>query len=1291
MCGCLNGRRLSWFKALFLAVFSLFLSCVIAGCGSSGSGVSTPTALTINPKAPSTPVGVSCCLNAMLHYDNGVTINVTEKVTWSTADKNIATIDKTGKVTPVKPGTVEISAYYGMIYTVTSLTVTDAVLEQVKVTSKNGTFSTPRTVDLPLAAIGTFSDGTSREVTQDVTWSSSDTAIADVSNKGVVTPVEVGEVGIVASVPDTSIKDEATVTVTDAEVESVTIGSQTGTFSSPVGVPLKLTAQANFSDGTSIDITNKDAVDWQSDSTSIATVSRGVVTPITQGNSCITATFSGVTGSKTIEVTDGTLRSLSIEGDDSTPFQIPITLKAMGIFSDGTTYELTDGLTWSADGDATVMDGVVTPTAVGEATITLQYQGLQATHKVTITGGILESLTIGSTTGSFTTYVGVPLTLTVQANFSDGTSKDITGEDAIGWESSSTDYATVYNGVVDAISVGKADITATFEGISATQNIVITDSVLESIAIEGDDSTPALLPITLKVMGTYSDGSTQEVTDGLTWTAEGDATVLDGEVTPTAAGKATITVTKDELKAEHKVTITDAIVTSLTIGSKTDSFETPVGVPLTLTVQANFSDGTSKDITGQDAITWKSTSTSFATVSNGVVDPIKVGKTEITATFSEVSASQEITITDAVLQSLAIEGDDSTPALLPITLKVMGTYSDGSTQEVTDGLTWTAEGDATVLDGEVTPTAAGKATITVTKDELKAEHKVTITDAIVTSLTIGSKTDSFETPIGVPLDLTVEAVFSDGSTKDITGQDAISWKSASTSYATVSGGTVNPIKKGKAEITATFDEVSASQEITITDAVLQSLAIEGDDSTPLSLPVTLEVMGTYSDGSTKKVTDGLTWSVEEGDATVADGVVTPNAAGEVKISVSEDSVEEPAEHKITVTDAVITAIELSLDSEDPISIGSERQLIAKATLSDGNIIANIAKRDSVVWTSDSTSVATVAIGKVSFSKDAEIGDTVGITASVDVDGTPVSGSIDLTIEQEGALESIELVSASGNFSAPCGGTDTISITGSYTDGRVVEGLDPALFTWTVSGDTFVPSEGSEPESIISITDGTVTALHTGEANIAVAYTEDDSITASHSFTVTDSPLVSIEIEGAGDLSLSTPSMVLQAKGTFADESTSYITTTSEWESSDDGVVTVSAGIVKPVAVGNAYVTCKSGTIESSVLVKVTPAVVTLTSITLSAASSTTVTDTDETVQLVATGHFSDGSTSDLSNEAGWQVVEDSYSIVSAIAGGSVSFETPALVPPGEPMYAVISFKKGTIEAAEPITVTLLIN
>ena len=1120
MCGCLNGRRLSWFKALFLAVFSLFLSCVIAGCGSSGSGVSTPTALTINPKAPSTPVGVSCCLNAMLHYDNGVTINVTEKVTWSTADKNIATIDKTGKVTPVKPGTVEISAYYGMIYTVTSLTVTDAVLEQVKVTSKNGTFSTPRTVDLPLAAIGTFSDGTSREVTQDVTWSSSDTAIADVSNKGVVTPVEVGEVGIVASVPDTSIKDEATVTVTDAEVESVTIGSQTGTFSSPVGVPLKLTAQANFSDGTSIDITNKDAVDWQSDSTSIATVSRGVVTPITQGNSCITATFSGVTGSKTIEVTDGTLRSLSIEGDDSTPFQIPITLKAMGIFSDGTTYELTDGLTWSADGDATVMDGVVTPTAVGEATITLQYQGLQATHKVTITGGILESLTIGSTTGSFTTYVGVPLTLTVQANFSDGTSKDITGEDAIGWESSSTDYATVYNGVVDAISVGKADITATFEGISATQNIVITDSVLESIAIEGDDSTPALLPITLKVMGTYSDGSTQEVTDGLTWTAEGDATVLDGEVTPTAAGKATITVTKDELKAEHKVTITDAIVTSLTIGSKTDSFETP---------------------------------------------------------------------------------------------------------------------------------------------------------------------------IGVPLDLTVEAVFSDGSTKDITGQDAISWKSASTSYATVSGGTVNPIKKGKAEITATFDEVSASQEITITDAVLQSLAIEGDDSTPLSLPVTLEVMGTYSDGSTKKVTDGLTWSVEEGDATVADGVVTPNAAGEVKISVSEDSVEEPAEHKITVTDAVITAIELSLDSEDPISIGSERQLIAKATLSDGNIIANIAKRDSVVWTSDSTSVATVAIGKVSFSKDAEIGDTVGITASVDVDGTPVSGSIDLTIEQEGALESIELVSASGNFSAPCGGTDTISITGSYTDGRVVEGLDPALFTWTVSGDTFVPSEGSEPESIISITDGTVTALHTGEANIAVAYTEDDSITASHSFTVTDSPLVSIEIEGAGDLSLSTPSMVLQAKGTFADESTSYITTTSEWESSDDGVVTVSAGIVKPVAVGNAYVTCKSGTIESSVLVKVTPAVVTLTSITLSAASSTTVTDTDETVQLVATGHFSDGSTSDLSNEAGWQVVEDSYSIVSAIAGGSVSFETPALVPPGEPMYAVISFKKGTIEAAEPITVTLLIN
>lgn len=211
-----------------------------------------------------------------------------------------------------------------------------------------------------------------------------------------------------------------------------------------------------------------------------------------------------------------------------------------------------------------------------------------------------------------------------------------------------------------------------------------------------------------------------------------------------------------------------------------------------------------------------------------------------------------------------------------------------------------------------------------------------------------------------------------------------------------------------------------------------------------------------------------------------------------------------AEHNITVTDAVLTAIELSIDGDEDIAIAGKKQLIAKATLSDGSVINNIAKRDAVNWVSDSSSVATVAHGTVTISKDAQIGDTFKITASVEVDAdTVVSGSIDLTVNKAAPLVSIQLVSANGNFSAIDGGTDTISITGTYADDKVVENLDPSLFTWTVENNNADPG-GETVIPIVSVENGVVNGLYPGLVNIVVTCTADDSIKASHEFEVTPS-------------------------------------------------------------------------------------------------------------------------------------------------------------------------------------------
>ena len=66
------------------------------------------------------------------------------------------------------------------------------------------------------------------------------------------------------------------------------------------GLTDQLTATGQYSDGTSKDLTA--SVTWTSSNTSVATVSAGVVTTLTQGSAKITGTLSGVSGSVTLTV-----------------------------------------------------------------------------------------------------------------------------------------------------------------------------------------------------------------------------------------------------------------------------------------------------------------------------------------------------------------------------------------------------------------------------------------------------------------------------------------------------------------------------------------------------------------------------------------------------------------------------------------------------------------------------------------------------------------------------------------------------------------------------------------------------------------------------------------------------------------------------------------------------------------------------------------------------------------------------------------------------------------------------
>lgn len=151
-----------------------------------------------------------------------------------------------------------------------------------------------------LTATVNYKDGTSKDVTQEAIWSSTDLKFAEV-NKGIVKGIAVGNVEITVQFSNiTSASKTLSIVANPVSVlESVTI---TGNASVQVQVDatIEFVAMANYADRNSVDVT-QDAV-WNSSLPSIASVIKGSVIGLVAGDTNITAVFNSKT-SNTINVT----------------------------------------------------------------------------------------------------------------------------------------------------------------------------------------------------------------------------------------------------------------------------------------------------------------------------------------------------------------------------------------------------------------------------------------------------------------------------------------------------------------------------------------------------------------------------------------------------------------------------------------------------------------------------------------------------------------------------------------------------------------------------------------------------------------------------------------------------------------------------------------------------------------------------------------------------------------------------------------------------------------------------
>ena len=205
--------------------------------------------------------------------------NATDKtVTWSTANAAIATVSDNGLVTAVAEGTTTITAKAGDKTATCTVTVSKKIIPVTSVTLNKTSLALTEQETFQLSATVSPDNATDKTVT----WSSSNTAIATVSDNGLVTAAAEGTTTITAKAGDKTATCTVTVSKKVIPVTSVTLNKTS----------LALTEQETFqlSATVSPDNATDKTVTWSSSNTAIATVSsNGLVTAVQEGSATITA------------------------------------------------------------------------------------------------------------------------------------------------------------------------------------------------------------------------------------------------------------------------------------------------------------------------------------------------------------------------------------------------------------------------------------------------------------------------------------------------------------------------------------------------------------------------------------------------------------------------------------------------------------------------------------------------------------------------------------------------------------------------------------------------------------------------------------------------------------------------------------------------------------------------------------------------------------------------------------------------------------------------------------------
>ncbi|HWP21778.1 MAG TPA: Ig-like domain-containing protein [Candidatus Cryosericum sp.] len=495
----------------------------------------------------------------------------------------------------------------------------------------------------------------------DVSWGSSNPAVASVDQDGVVTAVSPGSVVITVTgrgfnmdaspITYTSAQAISAIIVEDNEVEATHIDLNKTAATIGVGSTDELTPSFTPTD------TTLRKVKYTSSAPAVATVGEftGVITGVAAGTTTITAqaldaadvAIAGVTATCSVTVIDIPVDSIVVSQSTASLFAgTALTLNAnvMPLNASNPT------VTWSSSNSAlaTVVDGQVTtydlPATVYPTTVNITATAGSQSATCTITlkdPTMLTQLYLNKTTAAIN--VNDTLTLTATTAPSTATNKTLK------WTSSNPSVATVdQTGKVTALTAGYTLIKAAStdgSGLSASCNVsvstvnvlIVTLNKSSLTLVEGNTET-----LTASIYPTNATIPTLKWTSSNTSVATVDST---GKITAKSlSGYAIITAASTDGSGKYAecyvVTQARVTVTGITINYGT-ALDILKGDSTYL--KATIFPSTATDTT----VTWTSSNPNVATIdSTGLLKSVTLGETIITATVSGKSVTIKVTVTN---------------------------------------------------------------------------------------------------------------------------------------------------------------------------------------------------------------------------------------------------------------------------------------------------------------------------------------------------------------------------------------------------------------------------------------------------------------------------------------------------------------------------------------------------------------------------------------------------------------------------------------------------------------------